>query len=557
MRELVNIIGFRINEAQLASVEARVSNLAKMMSFALTIPIAVFGKNILQAGHQMDQLRFSIETYAKSAEQAASITDQLKQLATELPTVKLEDMAEAVSPLLTRGVAIEDLVDTFKTFAVITGATGGNMKNLVKAYTDVSGKGKLMGQEMNQFVNASVPLRKALGDMLGKTDGQLMKMQKDGQITFEMVKEALKGMAKEGGAFATIMEKKANTLWGQFQKFIDQVFLYMSELRDKLQVPLFKILNILSSIVTTLRGLDGNWKRFFVIGMAVMAIIPPLILLKTVLASYLKPLAIILGIIGALSLIIDDIYVWTKDGKSFLGRFLGDYDNYKNVINSFIELFKSLGNAILSVVTAVGQMSAAFAQSFGTDTFNLIISSIEKLNSTLGFMADNISLISLLIGAAVSGDWSKLSKIQEVWFSGSKKALKALPLSDTILKSLTGKNVDEYIESALSGTKFSNAYSTQQLINKSMSSLGDMTKYMSISDYKAAKLKADQEDAYVKSIVNGNTSNIVNINIDANKSSMTPDTLYNSVKKAVIDSLKSNIRKAKNSYPVGDPIMIQ
>ncbi len=557
MRELVNIIGFRINEAQLASVEARVSNLAKMMSFALTIPIAVFGKNILQAGHQMDQLRFSIETYAKSAEQAASITDQLKQLATELPTVKLEDMAEAVSPLLTRGVAIEDLVDTFKTFAVITGATGGNMKNLVKAYTDVSGKGKLMGQEMNQFVNASVPLRKALGDMLGKTDGQLMKMQKDGQITFEMVKEALKGMAKEGGAFATIMEKKANTLWGQFQKFIDQVFLYMSELRDKLQVPLFKILNILSSIVTTLRGLDGNWKRFFVIGMAVMAIIPPLILLKTVLASYLKPLAIILGIIGALSLIIDDIYVWTKDGKSFLGRFLGDYDNYKNVINSFIELFKSLGNAILSVVTAVGQMSAAFAQSFGTDTFNLIISSIEKLNSTLGFMADNISLISLLIGAAVSGDWSKLSKIQEVWFSGSKKALKALPLSDTILKSLTGKNVDEYIESALSGTKFSNAYSTQQLINKSMSSLGDMTKYMSISDYKAAKLKADQEDAYVKSIVNGNTSNIVNINIDANKSSMTPDTLYNSVKKAVIDSLKSDIRKAKNSYPVGDPIMIQ
>ena len=309
VRELVHVISFKLNTAQLASVEARVQQLGTMMSFITTAPIVLLGKSFLEASLNMDTLSLSIQTYSTSAEEASRVTEDLKKLAVELPTVQIKDLNESVGNLLARGVESKDLVDTFRTFAVITGATGGNMKGLVKAYTDTMGKGKLAGQEFNQFINASVPLNKALKSFTGKSVDTLKKMQKDGKITFEMLRDALKGLAAEGGQFATIMTKKGELLWGQWQKFLDQLYYLKAELGKKLEVPLKFVLEVLGKIVDTLKGLDGNWKRFFIIALGVTAIVGPLIVLFFLLKQFMGPLkwisaaiAVISGI-GALVLI--------------------------------------------------------------------------------------------------------------------------------------------------------------------------------------------------------------------------------------------------------------
>ena len=218
VRELVHIIGFRINESQLASVEQRVQQLGTFMTFLTTAPIIMLGKSFLQASFNMDQLAMAVETYSTNADEAVKVTQDLKDLAVNLPTVQVKDLNEIVGNLLARGVEAKDLVDTFKMFAIITGATGGSMKGLTKAYTDTMGKGKLAGQEFNQFINASVPLRKALVDFFGgkKTINDIIEMQKKGEITFNVLRDALKGLAVEGGQFETIMGKKADLLWGRW-----------------------------------------------------------------------------------------------------------------------------------------------------------------------------------------------------------------------------------------------------------------------------------------------------------------------------------------------------
>jgi tape measure domain-containing protein len=365
VRELVHIIGFRINEGQLASVEARVRQLGGMMSFFTSLPIVLMGKSFLEASLNMDQLALSIETYSKNATEAANVTAELKTLAMNLPTVQIKDLNETVGNLLARGIPANELVDTFKMFAIVTGATGGNMKGLTKAYTDTLGKGKLAGQEFNQFINASVPIRKALLDYFGgkKTIANLMDMQKKGLITFEVLREALKGLTVESGQFATIMGKKANLLWGAWQKFLDQLYYLKAELGKKLEVPLKVVLSVMSKIIDTLHSLDGNWKRFIIIGLGVTAIVGPIILLYSLLKSFMGPLGYIMAAIGIISAIIDDIYVWVQGGDSVLSMLFGDYAQYEPIFKSlkdtFVNLFTDLKDLLSEVFGLLGRITVA------------------------------------------------------------------------------------------------------------------------------------------------------------------------------------------------------
>lgn len=364
VRELIHIIGFRINESQYASVEARVRQLGSMMSFITTVPIVLLGKSFLEASLNMDTLAMSIETYAKNAEEAAKVTEDLKTLATELPTVQVKDLNDTVGNLLARGVPAAELVDTFKMFAIVTGATGGNMKGLTKAYTDTMGKGKLAGQEFNQFINASVPIRKALVDFFGgkKTINDLIVMQKKGQITFEVLREALKGLTVEGGQFETIMGKKADLLWGRYQKFSDLLYYLKAELGKKFEVPLKVVLGVMNQIVDTVRKLDGNWKRFIIIGLGVTAIVGPLLVVYGLLKSFMGPIGYVTAAIGIISLLIDDIYVWVKDGDSVMGALFGDYAQYKPQIEelktTLLNLFTNLKNLIKDVLVDVIELFA-------------------------------------------------------------------------------------------------------------------------------------------------------------------------------------------------------
>lgn len=413
MRELVNIIGFRINEAQLASVEARVSNLAKMMSFALTIPVTMFGKSILEAGDKYAKLKLTVDTFADSQEQANKVVEDLTKLALKLPTLSMEDLNEQAGKLIGQGVPLSELVDTLQMLSVVAGATGGNFQNLAKAYMDVQRAGKLQGQEVLQFKNANVPIY----DLLSKSTGRSIAQLKKERATFEEVKKALQLFGGEGSKAFEVMIKKGQLLSGVWLKLKDMFTLFKIQIYPKLVYPLFKVLDVLDKIVTTLSGLDGNWKRFFVIGMAVMAIVPPLILLKTVLASYLKPLAIILGIMGALALIIDEIYVTLKGGDSVLNAMFGKegeaesrLEKLKQAFSNFLESMKpwwtSFANTFKSII------SQAFDPKEWKEFFNLLS----------GFVADFFT--GLLNG--LSGVSTFIYQLLNLDFSGMYQSMQSL-----------------------------------------------------------------------------------------------------------------------------------
>ena len=407
VRELIHIIGFRINEAQYATVEQRVRQLGSMMSFITTVPIVMLGKSFVEAANNVQQFNLALETYADNAGQAEQVSKELQDLALSMPSAQIEDLSASTSNLLARGIPMADLVDTFRTFYVITGATGGNMKGLTKAYTDSLGKGKLAGQEFNQFINASVPLRKALVGFTGKSIDTLIKMQKEGKITFEVLKGALKDLAKEGGQFSNIMEKKSYTLWGMWMKLKDMWFLLKKELGDKEMIPLRWIVEWLQKITTALRGLDGNWKRFIIILMGVAAVAGPLMVIWSLLKSFMGPIGYITAAIGIISLIIDDIYVWIAGGKSVLGLMFGDYEKYKGQITELkaqlINMFSELWGVVKNVLTDVLKLFGIFSGKDQDYTgLNVLLDLLNKIAYVVSFILRGINGWLQVIGYLTS-----------------------------------------------------------------------------------------------------------------------------------------------------------
>lgn len=540
MRQLVNIIGFSINETELASVEARVNKLAKKMSFALTIPTVMFGKSILQASNRYDTLRLTVETFASSQEEANKVVGDLIDLAKRLPTLSMKDLNEEAGRLIGQGVGMGELVSTLEMLATIAGATGGNMQNLAKAYMDVQRAGKLQGQEVLQFKNANVPI----WDLLSKSTGKSIEQLKKEKASFEDVKKALMDFGGKGSKAADIMFKKGELLKGQWLKFLDVLEIFKVQLGKKLEVPLFTVLRVIEKITATLMGLDGNWKRFFVIGMAVMAIIPPLILLKSLLTSYLKPLAIISGLMAAISLAVDDIYTWVKGGKSVMGVLFGDYDQYKDKIKelkeTFFDTFKDFKGTIESLGKLVNGIVTTLSGKSVTVTFlDTILSTVKQLLLQLDMLAIALRFIFVALKAPftsatkTSADLAKIKKSMEK-NAESNIAIKAgfamydmidwlSTVGDKPWDSFEGKNDKEKMDN------FQKSFSGRDYANDLL---------------RAYDFGKKQTNTQTDAITGGIT--IQNLNI-ANTSG-TPAELRQNIKLGFEDMFKSVIRKGGMNY---------
>jgi tape measure domain-containing protein len=94
---------------------------------------------------------------------------------------------------------------------------------LSKAYTDVFNKGRLQGQEIKQFAENGVGIVAALAGTLGKTSGEILKMSEAGEISFDMMREALQGLTAEGGRFYGAMAARNSTLLGQWDSMIEGI----------------------------------------------------------------------------------------------------------------------------------------------------------------------------------------------------------------------------------------------------------------------------------------------------------------------------------------------
>ena len=125
------------------------------------------------------------------------------------------------------GVASEDVVDVIKVFGRLSLGNSLQFQRIVKAYTDVVSKGKLMTVEIKQFAENGVNIRKALRELLDIDDAELSKRIEKGVVSAQTVEKALRNLYEEYGPleFATLdtVSGQLSVMAEGFKEFLAEI----------------------------------------------------------------------------------------------------------------------------------------------------------------------------------------------------------------------------------------------------------------------------------------------------------------------------------------------
>ena len=232
------------------------------------LAIGAFVKNIFSAAATMERFEMQFTTLTGSATKAKEVMADLQELNKKSP-FELPDLVKASAKLKAYGVETEDLVDMTGRLGKISAATRSDIGGISLAYGQALAKGKLMGEELRQFMERGVPVREELERMTGLTGEKFDEAMRKGKISSAMLTEAIKNMTGETGQFGKAFENTANSMDTKLSNMRD-AFFQASAALGKAFAPVFKwVLDSLTVIFNTFtklmaqiqRGLDALGRR--------------------------------------------------------------------------------------------------------------------------------------------------------------------------------------------------------------------------------------------------------------------------------------------------------
>lgn len=180
------------------------------------------GASLLNLGDKLEQANISFEVMFGSADKAKKMLADLSKFAQNTP-FELQGIRDSAKQLMAMGIPAEKMIQTLKVLGDISAGTGAPLQQIAYAYGQVATAGVATTQDMNQLVNAGIPIWKELGKVVGATASEAKKMVEGRQITFEQVETALTNMTEKGWQFANLMEAQSKTLTGQWNAFKDSL----------------------------------------------------------------------------------------------------------------------------------------------------------------------------------------------------------------------------------------------------------------------------------------------------------------------------------------------
>ena len=245
-----NTVGARLREAfSFSNFKSSLMSIPGM-SF-LTNPYTLIASGIgavTKLGMEAETTATAFEVLVGSEEKAAGLLKQLDKFAADTPFNKLQ-LTQNAQQMMNFGVASDKVMGYLQQLGDISGGNAERFSSLSLVFGQVSASGKLMGQDLLQFINAGFNPLKELEAMTGKSYKELQELMSKGEITFDHVAAAMAHATGEGGKFHGMMEKQSQTLGGRWSTMVDTIQQKALSLFDKIAEPLKGLLDIVNMII--------------------------------------------------------------------------------------------------------------------------------------------------------------------------------------------------------------------------------------------------------------------------------------------------------------------
>lgn len=211
-------------------------------------------RKMVSAGMEMENLTTDFKVLTGSMEDASAIVDELRQKGASTP-FEFADLAGSTKTLMQFGLSARDSMDMLSMMGDISMGNKERLQGLSLVMGQVASNGKLMGQDLLQMINQGFNPLVVISKQTGRSMEDLRAAMSRGEISFEMVKDAMKSATEEGGQFYKGMEEGSKTLAGKWSTLMDGMT-NLSVLVMQALFPSFKrIIDSLTQIATSI----GVW----------------------------------------------------------------------------------------------------------------------------------------------------------------------------------------------------------------------------------------------------------------------------------------------------------
>lgn len=187
------------------------------ISTAVRTAITDFATWSLTLAAQSETATVSFEVLLGSLGQANTLIDQLRDVAAETP-FNFAGLQDNAKMLLAFGMAGADIEPTLRMLGDVAMGDSEKLGRITLAFGQIQATGRLMGQDLLQLINAGFNPLQTISEQTGESMASLKKKMEDGQISFEMVRQAFVDVTSEGGRFYGMNEKASQTLTGRWDK---------------------------------------------------------------------------------------------------------------------------------------------------------------------------------------------------------------------------------------------------------------------------------------------------------------------------------------------------
>ena len=321
----------------LAGLGTKAGAVAAAVGAAAAVLGVIVGKSV-QARREMESMEISFSVLTGSMEKSKQLIGQMKALGAASP-LQTSDIAKAGQTLMGFGVDVHRVMPILRQLSDISMGDSQRFQSLSLAFAQMSAQGRLMGQDLNQMINAGFNPLQIISEKTGKSIGQLKDEMSKGNISSQDIANAFAAATQEGGKFYGMTEKLGKSLNGMFNQQQDKLNQQWAELGEKITpqvVSSMELVNeaiddcfvVVNGLVDLVQEIDSSFKD--------MAGVSYFELLGKSLKVVLKLLKGAFAVLGL---------VWRIIGK--IGVFVG---------GALVKYFGKLYKVIKPVVDLLGKM---------------------------------------------------------------------------------------------------------------------------------------------------------------------------------------------------------
>lgn len=209
--------------------------------------LKVFGSELVRVRGEFQSTQTTIETLV-GKDMAGKLIPQIKELATISP-LTMSDMVGAEKMMLGFNIQAEDTIKYLKAISDISMGESGKFNSLTLAFSQMSAAGKLMGQDLNQMINAGFNPLQFIAEKTGKSIATLKDEMSKGAISAEMVQQAFIDATSAGGKFFNMSENTSKTINGQLSMMRDAMDNAFNEMGQKSEGVIMKGIQATTSLI--------------------------------------------------------------------------------------------------------------------------------------------------------------------------------------------------------------------------------------------------------------------------------------------------------------------